>query len=395
MAPLYKFGFFDHGASLVVAVVIGMAFGFFLERGGLGNSRKLAAQFYLTDLTVFKVMFTAILTAGVGLYLLAWLGIVDLAYVYLNPTYLIPQLLAGLLFGVGFITAGLCPGTAVVSVATGKLDGLMTLVGILIGIAVFAELFPLLEPFYYSTSLGQVSLSQLLPLSPGGILLLVVLVALAGFVGAEALENRWSLEELKTRLIRFRGKPGLNGKLALGILILTILLAFTPRMHYPLHEVEDSITIEAMNGQLVKLIGVHEMAERLMESRAGDQVLDTRSRREYERYHLPSADHLPEESPDEELAIPGKAIFVYSTTGKIPSSILDQLVRLNPDSIYVLKGGLERWRKSILFPDLSLSGIDDEERERLKQVSRYFGGDPFIREEDSSSGSGGFLREGC
>jgi uncharacterized membrane protein YedE/YeeE len=182
MAPFYKFGFFDHGTSLLVAVLIGIAFGFFLERGGLGNSRKLAAQFYLTDLTVFKVMFTAILTAAAGLQLLTWMGIVDLAQVYLNPTYLLPQLLAGMLFGVGFIVAGLCPGTACVSLATGKLDGMMTLVGIFIGIGVFAEFFPVLEPFYYSSSMGQIALYQLLPLSPGVILLLIVVVALGGFV---------------------------------------------------------------------------------------------------------------------------------------------------------------------------------------------------------------------
>lgn len=395
MAPLYKFGFFDHGTSLLVAVVIGMAFGFFLERGGLGNSRKLAAQFYLTDLTVFKVMFTAILTAGVGLQLLTWLRVVDLAYVYLNPTYLLPQLLAGLLFGVGFIAAGLCPGTACVSLATGKLDGLLTLVGIFVGIGVFAELYPLLEPFYYSTSLGQVTLHQLLPLSPGVILLLVVLVALAGFAGAEALEHKWSLDEMKARLKRLSGKPSVNGRLALSILILAIFLAFTRRMHYPLQDVEDSITVEMIDDQPVRMIGVHKMAERLMEKHTGDLALDTRSWRAYERYHLPSARIFRDDDPDDDLANPGNAIFVVSNKGQIPADILDRLNRINPDSVYVLKGGMERWRRSILFPDLSLSDIQDEERDRLRLMSRYFGGDPFVREDDQGSGRGGFLREGC
>ncbi len=77
-APFYKFGLFGDEASLIIAFLIGIAFGFFLERAGFGNARKLAAQFYLTDLSVLKVMFTAIITAMTGLYLLSRTGFVDL-----------------------------------------------------------------------------------------------------------------------------------------------------------------------------------------------------------------------------------------------------------------------------------------------------------------------------
>jgi rhodanese-related sulfurtransferase/uncharacterized membrane protein YedE/YeeE len=395
MAPFYKFGFFDHGTSLLVAVLIGIAFGFFLERGGLGNSRKLAAQFYLTDLTVFKVMFTAILTAAAGLQLLTWMGIVDLAQVYLNPTYLLPQLLAGLLFGVGFIVAGLCPGTACVSLATGKLDGLMTLVGIFIGIGVFAELFPVLEPFYYSSSMGQIALYQLLPLSPGVILLLIVVVALGGFVGAEVLERKLSLTDIKARLGRFPGKPGVNGTLALSILMLATLMALAPKMHYPLRKLEDSITVAVVDYQPVQMIGAHKLAERLMENRGDDVVLDSRSKREYERYHLPTARNVQAITPDHQLAGTGNAIFVYGAKDKIPPELLQQLTRINPDSVYVLKGGMERWRRGVLFPDLSNTNLEASELERVRLISRYFGGDPFIREASATPGSRGFRREGC
>ncbi len=53
-APLYEFGLITENASLAIAIGLGVAFGFFLERGGLGNANKLAAQFYLTDLAVLK-----------------------------------------------------------------------------------------------------------------------------------------------------------------------------------------------------------------------------------------------------------------------------------------------------------------------------------------------------
>ncbi|MGB2957711.1 MAG: YeeE/YedE thiosulfate transporter family protein [Bacteroidota bacterium] len=191
-APFFKTGLFGHDASLLVAFAIGIAFGFFLERGGLGSSRKLAAQFYFTDLTVFKVMFTAIITAMLGLYWLSWFGVLDLSLVHVGPTYVLPQLLGGLIFGIGFVTGGYCPGTSCVAAATGKIDGLVTLSGILVGIVFAAELFDPLSGFLFSTSLGKLTIPEVLSLSSGMVVLVVVLIALGGFVGAEAVERRYS-----------------------------------------------------------------------------------------------------------------------------------------------------------------------------------------------------------
>ncbi len=67
MAPFFKYGLFGDEMSLILAVVIGLGFGFFLERAGFGSARKLTGQFYFTDLTVFKVMFTAIVVPCWGL----------------------------------------------------------------------------------------------------------------------------------------------------------------------------------------------------------------------------------------------------------------------------------------------------------------------------------------
>ena len=67
-APLFAFGAIGEGNGLLIALVLGFLFGWFLEQGGLGNARKLAGQFYFTDLTVFKVMFSAIVTAALGVF---------------------------------------------------------------------------------------------------------------------------------------------------------------------------------------------------------------------------------------------------------------------------------------------------------------------------------------
>jgi len=188
--PFYKYGLFGDDVSLVVAFVIGIGFGFFLERAGFGNGRKLAAQFYFNDLTVFKVMFTAIITAMVGIYYLSVIGWMDLSLVYLNPTYIVPQTTGGLLLGFGFVIGGYCPGTSCVSAVTGKIDGMVYLLGIVVGIFIFGEIFPLISNFYTSTPMGQITLSQLFNIPYGILVFAVVLMAIGGFAAAEWAERK-------------------------------------------------------------------------------------------------------------------------------------------------------------------------------------------------------------
>lgn len=188
-APFFKFGLFGENLGLVVAFLVGIGFGFFLERAGFGNARKLAAQFYGTDLRVFKVMFTAIVTAMLGVYYLSVFGFMDLSLVYLTPTFLAPQIVGGLILGVGFVVGGYCPGTACVGVATGRIDALVLFIGIFVGILGFSELFPLVSGFYNATPMGQLTLPQVTGLPYGFLVFAVVLMALGGFAGAEWVEK--------------------------------------------------------------------------------------------------------------------------------------------------------------------------------------------------------------
>jgi uncharacterized protein len=189
IAPLYELGRIGNGTGLLVALVLGATFGWFLERGGLGNARKLAGQFYLTDFTVFKVMFSAILTAMLGLFWLGKFGVVDVSRVYVPETYLVPQLVGGLVFGAGFVVAGLCPGTSCVAAATGRLDGFAVVVGMLGGIWLFGEAFPMLERFFASTARGTLTLPALLGVPHGVVVFALVAIALCVFVGAGRFER--------------------------------------------------------------------------------------------------------------------------------------------------------------------------------------------------------------
>lgn len=189
-APFYELGAFGDGWGLAWALLIGIAFGWFLERGGMGNARKLAAQFYNTDMAVFKILFSAVVTAMLGLFWLGALGVVELSLVYVPGTWVIPQLLGGLIFGVGFVMGGLCPGTSCVALSSGRKDGLAVLAGMLVGIFVFGEAFPVLERLYDATPAGTLTLPELAGVPHAVAVLVVGVGAVAMFRGAEWLEGR-------------------------------------------------------------------------------------------------------------------------------------------------------------------------------------------------------------
>jgi uncharacterized membrane protein YedE/YeeE len=189
-APLFELGAFGESWALVWAVVIGIGFGWFLERGGMGNARKLASQFYLVDMAVFKILFSAVVTAMLGLFWLGRLGLVELSLVYVPPTWIVPHLLGGLVFGVGFVMGGLCPGTSCVAIASGRLDGFVVLGGMLFGILVFGEAFALLEPLYSATPAGTMTLPEIVGLGYSLMVAVVAAAAVALFRLAEWIEAR-------------------------------------------------------------------------------------------------------------------------------------------------------------------------------------------------------------
>ena len=186
MAPIDTNTLLGATGAGVLSLGIGFLFGYALESAGFGNSRKLAAQFYLYDQTVLKVMFTAIVTAMVLLSLCAGLGLVDMDRIWVNPTYLWPGIIGGLILGMGFIIGGYCPGTSLVSLATLKLDGLFFFFGFLAGALVFAETVGLYDVFYnFSGAYGRLTLPELLSLDPGLVVFAIVLMAVLAFAGGE------------------------------------------------------------------------------------------------------------------------------------------------------------------------------------------------------------------
>ncbi len=191
---------FSDSVNLIVALVLGVFFGFFLERGGLGNPHKLTGIFYLTDFAVPKAMFTAILVAATGLCVLSDLKVLDMSKVWIIPTFFWPQLIGGALFGLGYLVSGYCPGTAVAGLASGRLDALVAMIGIGSGTLLFSVLFPWIERFYKTSDMGQPTLPDLLGINHWVVLAIVFALAGSMFYTMEWYENRMKSTSTKKLL---------------------------------------------------------------------------------------------------------------------------------------------------------------------------------------------------
>jgi len=192
MLPLAYNLEFSVVTDLALAVLLGIGFGYCLERAGFGSARKLTAVFYLHDKSVVKVMFTAIVTTMVGLFVLSSVGVLALSDLYIEPTSYAAQLLGGLVFGAGFVIGGYCPGTSVAGIATGKKDAMVFAVGMLAGVMAYAELTPGIEAWIAVTSQGELTLPTLTGIGMGWWTLAFVAFLFMAARGMEWLERRFA-----------------------------------------------------------------------------------------------------------------------------------------------------------------------------------------------------------
>ena len=191
MLPLSSSMEWTVAADLAIAFALGTGFGFALERAGFGSARKLTAVFYLYDMAVVKVMFTAIVTAMTGLSVLAAVGMLDLAEIYVEPTSLVAQALGGLVFGAGFILGGYCPGTSIAAVATGRKDGIAFALGMLAGVLAYVELTPGIDDWIKANAQGEMTLPSVTGLPMGWFALaFVAFLVFAGW-GMKQLEGKF------------------------------------------------------------------------------------------------------------------------------------------------------------------------------------------------------------
>jgi hypothetical protein len=195
MGPLAINDIISPNSNFLFAFLIGIAFGFVLEQAGFSSSRKLAGMFYGYDMVVLKVFFTGGVTAMLGLLFFSLFGWVDLNLVYVNPTFLTSAIVGGLIMGAGFIMGGFCPGTSFCGAAIGKIDAMIFIVGLFIGVLIYAFGYPLMESMYKALPMGQLKLSTFLGISDGILALALVVIALGMFYVSEWIEQKFPREE--------------------------------------------------------------------------------------------------------------------------------------------------------------------------------------------------------
>jgi rhodanese-related sulfurtransferase len=355
MMPLTETGVMGQDGALWIAPLLGFAFGFLLERAGLAHAPRLAGQFYFTDFTVFKVMFTALVTAMLGAFWLNRLGLLDITLLYIPETFVLAQAVGGVLFGAGFLLSGLCPGTSCVAAASGRWDGLAVVGGILVGVFAFNAAFDLLNPLYSATALGPITLAQVAGVSTGTMVSLVTMLALAGFI-------------FFGRLRRNDKVPARGRNRALLATATTLALAavlINPRAP------AGASAIVAPN-----YISAIELGERIARQDPTLRVMDLRDEGAYESFHIPTAIRTTLE--DLVTTPRGATIVLYDDAGVAAAKGEALLESRGYASVHVLREGIYEWIARVQEPLLASDATAAEraEFERAAKLSRFFGGVP-------------------
>lgn len=190
MGPLIPNDIIPYEWNNVIALIIGIAFGFILEASGFSSSRKLAGVFYGYDFAVLKVFFTAALVSIIGILYLDYLGYLDISKLYIQPMYLWGAIIGGAIMGVGFVAGGFCPGTSLCAAAIGKIDAMVYVLGIMIGVFIFSELYTLFEPLYNGSFYGNVTLMDTFGVSPYWFTLIFTIIAVLIFAFSDFIRKR-------------------------------------------------------------------------------------------------------------------------------------------------------------------------------------------------------------
>lgn len=344
---------FGHWGAYVVYLIIGFAFGYVLEIAGFGKSTKLAAQFYFREATVLKVMFSAIVVAMVLIFLATGLGLLDYNLIWVNPTYLWPGIIGGLIMGFGFIIGGFCPGTSLVSAATFKIDGVIFALGVFFGIFLFGETVGLYEEFWYSSYMGRFTLPQLFGVDTGVIVLAVAIMALAAFALSELGERYLGGADL-TKAPKWRfGAAGAVVLLGFG----TILIGQptnTDRWERLAPEKQallDSRAVQIHPGELLQLSHDRKLIA---------YKIDVRSEADYNQFHILDAQHIPLDKlpsvvPELHLQPANTVFIVMSNDEAAATDAWRYLVAESVPNVYILEGGVNGWLNTFADADFQSS----------------------------------------
>ena len=365
LLPLLQ-GTFPPVAEYIPALFIGILFGVALEVSGFGNAKFLAGQFYFHDLRVFKVMFTAIITAATGVAILTSTGLLAMDLLYVPDTFLIPLLVGGLILGAGFMLSAYCPGTSIVGAASGKWDGAVTVAGVIIGSVVFNEMYPFIRGFYESTAKGVLTFPKLLHIPFPVLVAALTAAAVFAFFGADKLEGMFSrrLNMPQGAKMTGRGKKALAAVFSLSVvaIILQYALPSGPTIGAPMQ---------------VAAITPVELAQKLIEEPRSIYVVDLRKEADPGRKNsIPQSVRYGDIRQSIDGMYKGRTMVVYSRNGK---DKLDGGLFRYKGPIAYLAGGYDAWKSEIIGNpgdayNAFLGTADNDSRRMVSAIHASFTG---------------------
>ena len=337
MMPFYQTGGFDYPVAMLLATVLGMGFGFVLERAGVARADVLVAQFHGTDMRVLKVMFTAIATTAVGIALLSGVGALDLGKLVIPETFIWPQIVGGLLLGAGFVVSGYCPGTSVVAAGSGNTDGLYTFGGVMVGSLLFGFVYPLVEGLYGAGDLGKLTFPDVLGVPWAVVALAVAVMAVGSFLVAEKLEKYYA----KRANIEAPSDPPKVRNRTLGALT-AVAAATLITMAIP------APRVDAQPSPALASLTAVQLAKRIADGPDTMYLVDLRSPELCAKGSIPGAICLPADDPDAKFlgTLPPTrplVLFGESDLAQAPSAAAQY-----DASIFKLDGGLAAFRSAIM-----------------------------------------------
>ncbi|MBF0409634.1 MAG: YeeE/YedE family protein [Candidatus Riflebacteria bacterium] len=371
---LYSLDALQTPVAFLLALLIGLGFGTALEQAGFGSSRRLSAIFYFRDMTVLKVMFTAVITAMLGLSYCFALGMLKPGDLNLLETIYGAQIIGGLIFGIGFVMGGWCPGTAAVGLASGRIDALVFLVGAMLGSLVFNEAFPMVKHLVNIGNRGILMVYDVLGVARPVFAFGFAGIAVISFWGSELIEEWQGTGNLRGRLgsliLVTIGFLGAAGGLFLPIPSLSGTAAVQP--------VKDLTTYQSLLetvDQGEDHIEPEDLAKRLLTNESGLMLVDIRSAAEFNHFHIRGSVNIPLQSLSEEL-IPFKnvgTIVLYSAGMTHPAQARDLLHLQGFSNVYFLTDGINGFITRCLKPaSLRHEPVSSEMVQQINIWRTYF-----------------------
>jgi uncharacterized protein len=131
-------------------LVLGTVLGFILSRSGAADYDYIQAMFLFENVQLYGILGTAVALTAPGIWLIKRHGRTLLGRrveIELKALHR-GNVAGGVLFGIGWSLAGMCPGPILVNIGEGKLYALAALAGALTGAGAFGAVYQRLQrPF--------------------------------------------------------------------------------------------------------------------------------------------------------------------------------------------------------------------------------------------------------